>query len=82
MPAARTRNPGFFEEPGFLFYATTFVVTTIWGGFSIHFFTAHCSAERMTASLYFSGNSGDRWISSSIFATLCVVGIDDHFVHR
>ena len=60
----------------------TFVVTTIWGGFSMCFFTAHCSAERMTASLYFSGKLGGSWISSSIFEIICVVGIALHALNK
>ena len=45
----------------------TVVVISKCGGFSRCFFTAHCSAERMTASRYFSGKPAGRE------AEVCVV---------
>ena len=51
-------------------YSTALVVTANFGGFSRCFLTAHCSAERITASLYFSGKSDGSWMSSDILATM------------
>ena len=49
---------------------TTFVMISIFGGFSRCFLTAQSSAERINESRYFSGNPAGIWISRPIISNI------------